>query len=459
MYQRIILAGWLSATCLLIGGVSAGGQTSTVEGTPTALAVPAAIGAAYSARSSETPSGIRETRAALGGSTAPAIDASASGGDRLLASKLINAERVNIRIQGYPNMSGEYRVGGDGTIGLLGLGRFEVSNKTITEFEGQLSEAVTRLSSRDTSVTVEVLDYRPIFVTGHVARAGAFPWKPGLSVLQAEILAGGIPRQGAGAGAGVLGGPVPDVEADRAKRAAYEMVSTLATIARLRTEKENGSKIAIPPPAVNLVSPSYQEQVLAAQEATLKSRNAAFQSRVAALENARTLAIKEKDALEAQRERMNSQLAKRRAILLKIERIAEKGYLRADRVFEDQVRIAELEERLTSTIIAISRMNTMAANAQNDLDVVIRGRAEIDTEILRLEGVASQLQLEVESANGAFRRITGHDLAARQTLAAHLSYEIVRTEGGSPSALNADKSTLLRPGDVVVVNIDNTNRM
>jgi polysaccharide biosynthesis/export protein ExoF len=375
--------------------------------------------------------------------------------ERMLGAKLMNAERVIIRIQGHPTLSGEYRVNGDGTIALPSLGRFEVFDSTIADFETQLADEVTRITSRESNVTIEVIDYKPVFVSGTVARAGAFPWKPGLSILQAETLAGGMVRETGAPGMA----PLTDREKDRAIRAAYELASTLVTVARLRTERENSDKLVVLAKLSDLVSASDQAGLMAAQEATLRSRNTAYTARVTALLNSKATALKELGALQEQRVRMHDQLSKRRVTLKKIERVAEQGFIRADRVFEDQIKISELEERLTNATIAISRIEANAAAAQMDLDVHKLGRiAEIDTEVLRHEQRISQLELEIDSANGMFRRITGHDVVStRASRAPSLSYEIIRTETGVSKVIRADRSTLLQPGDVVMVSLDGSS--
>ena len=439
------------ATAVVPGAASAatpgssGTATAAIAPEPAAKAPAALVAPSVAGNPKTSPSSRRAT-----------VDYKSFSAERMLGARLVNAERIHVRIPGHANISGEYRVNGDGTIALPGLGRFEISTATIADFETQLADEIARISGRETAVTIEVLDYRPVFVSGSVARAGAFPWKPGLSILHAETLAGGMARgdtatPGAGAGVGMM----TDREKDRALRAAYELAATLATIARLRVEKENGDKLVVLAKLSDLVSPSDQAGLIATQEATLRSRNSAHAARISAITNARTLASKELGALLEQRVRMLDQLSKRRATLKKIENLASQGFARADRVFEDQLRISELEERLTNTTLAIARIEATAATAQVDLDVLKLGRiAEIDTEILRLEQKASQLELELDSANGAFRRITGQELAGtRATRGPMTSYEIVRTEAGVSKVIKADRATLLQPGDVLMVNL------
>lgn len=378
--------------------------------------------------------------------------------DRDVASKMINAERVNVRIPGYATLSGEYRINGDGTMSLPGIGRIEVGELTIAEFEQQLASEIARIGNREVNVAIEVVDYRPIFISGAVTRSGSFAWKPGLTVLHAEALAGGLFR-GTVVGDATTLTPTADRDRERAVRAAYDLAAALAQIARLKVEKLGGTTFTLPERARKLITASEQGAISSAQQAALQSRTLAHANRISSAESAKMLAIKEKSALEQQSVRLLDQLAKRRALLKKIETMTGLGYARGDRVFDEQVRIAELEERLTNVTLSISRMEVAAAAAQKELDSVKLGRAaEIDQEVITLEQRAAQLEIEIDSANSSYQRSTGQDaIASRSSFQSVPSYEIVRVVNGKSQVVNAERGTSLQPNDVLVVNIVRRN--
>lgn len=60
----------------------------------------------------------------------------------------------------------------------------------------QLEMAITRTLSpdylRDPRVSVEVLNYRPFFILGEVAKTGRYQYAEGLTVIEAIALAGGF---------------------------------------------------------------------------------------------------------------------------------------------------------------------------------------------------------------------------------------------------------------------------
>lgn len=370
-----------------------------------------------------------------------------------LAARMNNVERVFIRIPGLAAMSGEYRVNGDGTIALPGIGRLKVGDTSVAEFEAQLAVEIQRQSNQETNVAVEIIDYKPVFVSGIVTRSGAFPWKPGYSVIHAETLAGGLFRGTVAGESTSIMAPSTDRERERAVRAAYELAAIVASTARLKAELNNDTTYALPSNVATLVSKSEQNALLSAQTATLKSRIAMFKSRVEASENAKAAAIREKQALEEQLDRLQNQLSKRRSLVKKIEYMTENRYARGDRLFEEQVRVAELEERLTTTTLAIARADVAANAAQQDLDTLVLSRnADVNTQLLALEQKKAELEIAIESANGTYRRVTGQDaIASRVAEPLVPRYEIVRTEQGVSRFIKADPSTPLLPGDVIVV--------
>ena len=198
---------------------------------------------------------------------------------------------------------------------------------------------------------------------------------------------------------------------------------------------------------------SDQQSLLSAQKATLASRTSMFNAKVAAAENAKAMAAKEKNALEEQAVRIQSQLKQRRQIVQKIEYMTERHYARGDRLFEEQVRVAELEERLTTTTIAISRAEVAATTAQQELESVALSRnAEIDSELLALEQSKVGFEIDIDSANNLYRRVTGRDVSTARFAEPFVPrYEIVRSESGKLQVLKADRSVLVLPDDVVVV--------
>lgn len=106
--------------------------------------------------------------------------------------QLGTGDRVRLVVGGFANLSIEYRVSDVGTISLPMLGPLNVAGKTTAEVEKELSALMRREElAIDASVNVQVEEYRPFYITGEVKRAGAYPYVPGMNVLNAITIAGG----------------------------------------------------------------------------------------------------------------------------------------------------------------------------------------------------------------------------------------------------------------------------
>ncbi|WP_353475856.1 polysaccharide biosynthesis/export family protein (plasmid) [Salipiger sp. H15] len=115
-------------------------------------------------------------------------------------------DRVDIRVAGLPNLDRDLRIGEDGTVSLPLVGRVPLRGMTIGEAEedvarrfGQVAFRQRSLDGRETlfsispsEVSLSVSEFRPVYVSGDVKSAGAFPFSPGLTVRRALTLSGGI---------------------------------------------------------------------------------------------------------------------------------------------------------------------------------------------------------------------------------------------------------------------------
>jgi protein involved in polysaccharide export with SLBB domain len=361
---------------------------------------------------------------------------------------ITSAERLMIKFQGHPELTGDYRVNADETISIPALGRIAVARMNAAELERALAEKVGKITGREAFITVEIAEYRPIFVSGFVSKPGVFPWKPGMTVLHAVTISGGIFR-------GPEGGMTlaADVEATRAQRGVADLKMLLATLARLYAEQKGSPKVEIPPRLIGLVGRTEAEELIAAQASTFTSRRTALETQLATLERGIVTTNQELEGLKLQYDRILEQLSLRRDYTKKLNDLLSKGLIRNDRIIDEQMKIADLEEKLTNNVVAVARVQSTLVTMQRDLENLKQERrAAVDAEVVRLEHEVVRLDIEIDAARAAYRKLTGH-AASKQDSAknAVMVYEIVRQEGGTSKTIDADQFTLLKPGDIVVL--------
>lgn len=371
--------------------------------------------------------------------------------------ELTGAEKLSIKFHGHQDLSGDYRVNPDESVSIPALGRMSIAGLSAAEFEAALIDRAAKITGRESFITVEVAEYRPVFVSGLVARPGSHAWQPGMTVLHAVTLLGGIYRATSENAGGVVIGA--DAEILRLRRATNELKRSMAQLARLRAERAERATIAVPEELAALVGRSEATALIAEQMSVLASSRSSTTSKLEALERAKQIATEEVDGLKAQGLRLRDMLAQRRTYKEKIDGLQAKGIVRADRIMDEQSRLVDLEDRATTVSVGIARVQGTLAQIERELIGLRQERiANIDMEIFKLNRENAQLELEIESARLAYFKITGAQ--APMTFgekegpkAQVMDYQIVRYEGGVQNTHKVDQFARLKPGDILIVDV------
>ena len=121
--------------------------------------------------------------------SAPAgFGANAPGGREY---RLGSGDKVRVIVFGEQDLSGEFVVGDSGSVGLPLIGPVKAQGATVPEFQERIVNRLRDGYLNDPRVSVEVLNYRPFFITGEVRNGGEYPYKASLTVQDAVGMAGG----------------------------------------------------------------------------------------------------------------------------------------------------------------------------------------------------------------------------------------------------------------------------
>jgi polysaccharide export outer membrane protein len=153
---------------LALGGCGGSDPTPIVD-------VPPAGGAALSLTGTSVPSG------------QSFADLEATGS----AYRLGANDRLRIVVYGQDKLSGEYLLGGDGSLAFPLVGQVSANAMTAKELESAISSKLEPEYFTNVNVSVEVLTRRPFYVLGEVQKPGSYPHSSKLNVLTAVATAGG----------------------------------------------------------------------------------------------------------------------------------------------------------------------------------------------------------------------------------------------------------------------------
>jgi polysaccharide export outer membrane protein len=102
-------------------------------------------------------------------------------------------DKVRVITFGNEALTGEFRINDTGKLAMPLLGSVPAAGLTPEKLQHSIAtELESRKLLQKPNVSVEITEYRPIFVLGEVNRPGEYPYKPGMTTLSAVSTAGGF---------------------------------------------------------------------------------------------------------------------------------------------------------------------------------------------------------------------------------------------------------------------------
>jgi protein involved in polysaccharide export with SLBB domain len=101
-------------------------------------------------------------------------------------------DRVRLKVYGEPDITGEYEVDSNGLVSIPLAGHVKAAGLTTRQLEQAVVSALSKGIVRDPRVNVEVALYRPYYILGEVKKSGEYPYRLGLTVMDAVASAGGF---------------------------------------------------------------------------------------------------------------------------------------------------------------------------------------------------------------------------------------------------------------------------
>jgi polysaccharide export outer membrane protein len=100
-------------------------------------------------------------------------------------------DRLNIRVAGEAELTGEYVVDATGLLSMPYVQSVGVAGLTTTQIERLIVSRLKAGYLRDPKVSVQAVSLRPFYIMGEVTTGGSYAYQPGMSVQNAIAIAGG----------------------------------------------------------------------------------------------------------------------------------------------------------------------------------------------------------------------------------------------------------------------------
>lgn len=365
-----------------------------------------------------------------------------------------------------------YTVDPSGRIAMPLVGVVPAAGYTTEELGTIISRQLMRKLKLATppDATVEVTDFRPIYVSGAVERAGEYPYTAGMDVLQGVSLGGGLFRNSA---VGSLRlerefittvGTYQGLEQDRQR--------LLARKARLDAELSGADRIAFPNDLMNVSAQwaiEFTASVMSKERSVFDLRRRANETQIVALDQLQTSLEQEVQTLNLRIASQQNQIDLLKSELSGIKQLTDKGLATQPRLLGLQRNLAELEgEKLriesdrTRAEQEVSRTKISRIEYQNKRDN--ETTVELQATESRLQQIGQELsvnrRLLVETKSQAvaspLHLVSTSSAQPGEAAAASqpkVHYTISRQLRGSTIDIDATESTLLQPGDTIKVDM------
>ena len=354
----------------------------------------------------------------------------------------------------WSSISGDYSVGPDGKISMPFIGSVPAAGRTTSELATAIGRELQQnlgLIDRP-SASVEIEEFRPVFLSGDVQTPGKYPFQPGLTVLKAVSLAGGLRHE--------MKSGTPERDFISA-RGDYDVLvanrnQLLAERARLTAAADGKSKVE--PPAA-LKSAPDADQLMANENAILSVDNRSKTLKLQALKDLKQLLHSEIQTLDKKGATQEKQLALMQKQLSGLGNLANKGLIVNSRLLNLESQIADLQSRLldfdTRTLQAkqdINRADQDQIKFENDRDSqTAQQLQDVDSQLRQVDqkmAMNRDLMLQAVMQTAA----VGSSSDAVRPVA---DYTVVRTlKDGSLKTIKADENTPVLPGDVIKTTVE-----
>lgn len=106
--------------------------------------------------------------------------------------QLGSGDRVRVVVFGEEDLSGEFELDSEGVFSMPLVGAVQAWRLTPRQLEDRIAGLLLDGYLKNPRVNVEVLNYRPFYILGEVNAPGGYPYRAGMTILNAAALAGGF---------------------------------------------------------------------------------------------------------------------------------------------------------------------------------------------------------------------------------------------------------------------------
>jgi polysaccharide export outer membrane protein len=377
------------------------------------------------------------------------------------AHRLGAGDVVEVAVAGIPDLTYRAAVEAGGLLALPVGDPVEAAGLTLDELRARIREGIAgRVVQRQGSggavpvtvppgqVAVQVVEWRPVYLMGDVGRSGAQAYRPGMTARQAVAEGGGyalVPITGRPPAleATQIMGRIGGLEAALARE--------LARNDRLRAEAGFERRGAEGPRRASAVAERFER--IEGAHATAIDEDIA--TNLDHLEGLIELVGVQRDRLTETRAQEEIAVQGDRDEVARLEGLADQGLTALPRLVEARRSLTNSAGRLLDTTIELGNLERDERNLERDIDDLSNERRIAYLgELSQSEVTLRQIASELDAARRQLGLVGSLPTELPGSPEDHVTVHLSRVVDGAERSFEAGLDTLLRPGDVIRVELD-----
>lgn len=365
--------------------------------------------------------------------------------------KVQRGDILDVTVFASPDLTRRATIDVDGQAHLPLIGAVDVAGLSLAEVRTKLGGLLASGKLvRVPEVTVEVAEYRPVYVKGDVLNAGAFPFRPGMTIRQLLALSGGSGLKVMGGGAGTAAG-VADLRGDYAALTT-ELAARQAHLDRLRAQLGKTATVAFSPLRGRSLSPDLEDRL---QSLETQQFDALRTDKEKTADHFKTLADFASDqlsTLDLQRKEVEQSVGLQSDEVEKVRGLFQKGMITSTRLTDEQRALAALKTQMLANIAQAGDVRRL----RSEFDDRLR-QSDQQRELATLQDFQQTLvdieksRIRLEAAGQKLLASKDAGLTPQAGVGDETTYTIFRTDGADNERITAAADTEVSPGDVVEV--------
>lgn len=368
------------------------------------------------------------------------------------ATTVERGDVLNVEVLEATDFSRKAAVDADGRINLPVVGGIDVAGLDLDAVRGRIETTlIERGLLNAPKVLVELAAYRPVYVGGDVAVPSALDFRPGLTVRQVIVSAGGLRKQRGDAE--VTLSDLLDMLAD-SQSSAFALLQVKARIARIEAELARKTELALDPDSGTEVGQADRTRILQLEADLMRDRLA----RQAASSDHKEALLKlldvELELLQKQSALQSAEMEVQTEEVANARKMAERGLMPRPQLHQLMLEKSQLNQDILENEAFAARARQSQETTRFDLS------HEMATARIALLGELQEAQrarAEIEARLRVLRtRLVANGIAlSESTQLADLvpSVTIHRVRGGVDQPIEAALDAPVDPGDVLQVTL------